>query len=179
VIIPDPLRPPVHLAIDTNLLLLLLGYQCLLLENTKALERARVLTDIRGRSDHISPERFDDLWRLFRGAARRIVTQHVIAETYGSRRRLGSFRHRKDLVWRGAIELLTDPGIEEQSCQVRDVHEKEEYRDILSELGPADAGLLYTAERQKATIITDDGPLVHWAGVRSVPAIGLKQIGLR
>jgi hypothetical protein len=29
---------------------------------------------------------------------------------------------------------------------------------------------------QKATIITDDGRLVHWAGVRAVPAVFLNQI---
>ena len=149
--ISDPLRPPVKLAIDTNLLLLLVGYQCLLFENASALERARVLTEIRGRDDGISPDRFDDLWNLFQSAARRIVTQHVIAETYGLRRRLASFRDRKDLVWRSALVLLANPGIEEQSCSIRDVHNRREYSDILTELGPADAGLIYTAEHQKAT----------------------------
>jgi hypothetical protein len=93
-----PLRPPVELAIDTNLLLLLLGYQRLRLENAPPLVRARVLTEIRGRNDRISPETFDDLWNLFHSAARRIVTQHILAETYGLRRRLASFRHRKELV---------------------------------------------------------------------------------
>jgi len=176
--ISDPLRPPVKIAIDTNLLLLLLGYQCLRFENAPALERTRVLTEIRGRDDGISPERFDDLWNLFHRAARRIVTQHIVAEAYGLRHRLTSFRHRKALVWRSAILLLANPGIEELSCQIRDVHERHPYRDILEELGPADAGLIYTAESNKATIITDDGRLAHWAAVRSVPALGLNQIGL-
>src|SRR5260370_7274711 len=97
--IRDPLRPPVCLVVDSSLLLLVVGYQCLQLEKAQALERARVLTQIRGRDDDISPERFDDLWHLFRGAARRIVTQHVIAETYGLRRKLPAFRHRRHLVW--------------------------------------------------------------------------------
>jgi len=175
VIIPDPLRPPLCLVIDTNVLLLLIGYQCSQLENTGPLERTRVLNKIRGRDD-ISPDRFDDLWQLFQSAKRRIVTEHVIAETYGLRERLP---HRKDLVWRGAIKLLTDPGIEELSCRVKEVDEKTGYGKILTELGPADAGLLYTAEREKATLITDDGQLVHWAGVRSVPAVSLHQIGGR
>lgn len=174
--IRDPLRPPVKLAIDTNLLLLLLGYQCLLFENASPKARTRVLTEIRGRDDSISPERFDDLWNLFHSAARRIVTQHVITETYGLRRRLASFRDRKDLVWRSALRLLADPGIEEQSCSIRDVHNRREYSDILTELGPADAGLIYTAEHQKVTIITDDGQLAHWAAVRLVPAILSNQI---
>jgi hypothetical protein len=69
-----------------------------------------------------------------------------------------------------------DPGIEEHSCLIKDVLELEGYRDILDELGPSDAGLIFTAERQKATIITDDGQLVHWAAVRAVPAVFLNQI---
>jgi rRNA-processing protein FCF1 len=173
----DPLSPPVCLAIDTNLLLVLLGYRCLLFQGAKPIERGRVLTEIRGRDDNVSPERFDDLWDLFRNAARRIVTQHVVAETYGSRRKLGSFQHQKDLVWRSARALLMDhPGIEEQACTIRDVLERKEYRNILEELGPTDAGLILTAERQKATIITDDGRLAHLARARSVQAMGLHEI---
>jgi hypothetical protein len=175
-VIRNPLQPPVCIVIDTTLLLLLLGYQCLLFEQAEPLERIRVLTEIRGRDDRISPERFDGLWDLFRSATRRIVTQHVVAEAYGSRNRLASFRHQKELVWRSAITLLANPGIEEQSCLITDVVEREGYRDILHELGPSDAGLIFTAELLKATIITDDGRLVHWAGVRAVPAVFLNQI---
>jgi rRNA-processing protein FCF1 len=173
VTIRDPLRPPVCLVIDTNLLLLLLGYQCLLLESAKARERNRVLAQICGRADNLSPERFDDLWNLFRSAERRIVTQHVVAESYGLRKRLA---FRKDLIWASAIGLLANPGIEEQSCQVGDLL-REGYRDILAEIGPSDAGLILTAEQQKATIVTDDGPLAYWARVRSIPAVLLSQLG--
>jgi hypothetical protein len=38
------------------------------------------------------------------------------------------------------------------------------------------AGLIFTAELQKATIVTDDGRLAHWAGVRAVPAVFLNQV---
>ena len=63
--------------IDTNILLLLLGYQCLEFDNTMGPTRARALSDIQGRGDNLSPERFNDLWELFHMATRRIVTQHV------------------------------------------------------------------------------------------------------
>lgn len=76
----DPLRVPVCLAIDANLILLLLGYQCLLFQKAKSLDPVRILREIRGRDDGILPERFDDLWSLFLAASRRIVTEHVIAE---------------------------------------------------------------------------------------------------
>jgi hypothetical protein len=117
VIIPDPLAQPVSLAVDTNLLLLLLGYQCLLFEKTVPLQRARVLKEIRGRDDNISPERFDSLWHLFQTAKRRIVTQHVIAETYGLRKLLAKLGLPKDLVWDSAKALLDDPGIEENPAR--------------------------------------------------------------
>jgi len=170
----DPLRPPMSLAIDTNIMLVLLGYQCLLSKNAPSRERARVLAEIRGRADGLSPERFDDLWQLFHHASRRIATEHLIAETYGRRKLL---RFQKELVWKCAMELLTDPGIEELSCPVRELYEREGYRKMLIELGPCDAGLVYTAEKQKATILTDDDPLIRWANVRSVRAIPLNQLG--
>lgn len=175
----DPLHLPGSIVIDTSLLLLLLGYQCLEMERGRPADRVNKLSAIRGRDDNLPSDCFDDLWELFQGAKRRIVTQHVIAETYGSRNRLASFRHRRDLVWRSAIALLTDPGIEEYSCPIRHVHDRPEYRKILVALGPADAGLIYVAEQLDATVITDDGPLKHWAGVRSVPAVLLNELGTR
>ena len=93
------LSPRPTLVIDTNILLLLIGYACSRLDKQSALERSRILNDIRGR-DRVSPDGFDNLWRVFETAATRIVTQHVIAEAYGLRKRLGS-GYRKDLVWQG------------------------------------------------------------------------------
>lgn len=92
---------------------------------------------------------------------------------------MARLRHRKDIVWRSALLLLANPGIEEQSCVIRDLNETREYEHILQEIGPADAGLIYCAEHNKAAIVTDDGELAHWAGVRSVPAVLLGQLGHR
>jgi rRNA-processing protein FCF1 len=166
------------LVLDTNVLLLLIGYECSRLEALGDLDRRRVLEEIRGRGDRVSPERFDDLWRLFQSATQRIVTQHVIAEAYGLRSKLGAFRSRKSLVWRAALEILRSPGIEEDSFQVRQLSDLPEYRKILTEIGPADTGLLFTAERRKATILTEDRELWHWATVRNIPVLALNQIGL-
>jgi predicted nucleic acid-binding protein len=167
-------RGPAVLVIDTNVLLVLLGYQCLQLDNARGLERERVLNEIRGREDVISPARFDDLWNLFHTSKRRIVTPHVIAETYGLRKLLA---FPKDLIWDAARTILDRPGIEEQSCLLSEVFGIEGYRTILKELGPADAGLIYTAERHKATVISDDGGLRPLASARSVTVLALKQLG--
>jgi rRNA-processing protein FCF1 len=126
----------------------------------------------------VSPERFDALWRLFQYSAKRIVTQHVIAEAYGLRGRLGSFRSRKDLVWRAALEILSNPGIEEDSVQVKELNDLPEYQKILTVIGPADTGLLYVAEQRHAVLLTEDGPLQRWASVRSIPWLTLNQLGL-
>jgi rRNA-processing protein FCF1 len=163
------------LVIDTNILLLVLGYQCLESEKTVPLRRAEVLGDIRGRGDNLSPERFDDLWQVFRRARQRIVTQHVVAEVYGLRKRLP---FHKDVIWRSAIEILMDPGLEEKPCSVRELSQEQGYEKILTELGPTDAGLLLTAERYRATVLTDDGPLFRRARERHILAIPLSQIGL-
>lgn len=161
------------IAVDTNVFLLLLGYQCLLLDRATGLQRSQVLGDLRGRSDTVPPERFDDLWQLFMSPGERIVTHHVVAEVYGLRRRL---RLRKDLVWRAAHTLL-DLGIEEVPCSVRQIRERFGNELPLTELGPTDAGLLYVAEDRKATILSEDGSLTHGAGTRGIRSLTLNQIG--
>jgi hypothetical protein len=109
-------------------------------------------------------------------SAQRIVTQHVIAEAYNLRTRLGSLSNRRDLVWQGALDILRDPGIEEESIRIRDLNGKPDYRDILTTLGPADTGLLYIAEQRKGTIITEDGPLLNFALDRGIRWRSLKGI---
>jgi uncharacterized protein YacL len=49
---------------------------------------------------------------------------------------------------------------------------------MIEEIGPTDAGLIYIAEVEKATIISEDGQLRPWAGVRSVPILNLDELGL-
>ena len=84
-------HPARSLAIDTSLFLLVVTYRCLASGNAR--DRVRILTDIRGRSDNLPPERFDD-----------------------------------------------------------------------------------AAEQQKATLITDDAKLLHYAYIRSVPAFPLHRV---
>jgi hypothetical protein len=97
----------------------------------------------------------------------------VVAEVYGLRRRLSL---RKDLVWRAAHTLL-DFGIEEVPCSVLQIRERFGNELPLTELGPIDAGLLYVAEDRKATILSEDGSLTHWAGTRGIRSLTLNQIG--
>jgi hypothetical protein len=171
-----PLSPRPTLVIDTNILLLLVGYQCSLIESAVPLERSRLLSDIRRRPDAVSPERFTDLWQLFKVAAQRIVTQHVIAEAYNLGKNLSCFRGKKELVWRSALKILENPGIDEASIAISELNSSA-YREILLQIGPADAGLLYIAEQRKAVVLTEDGPLQHWASTRSISCLTLNQIG--
>jgi rRNA-processing protein FCF1 len=170
------LPPRPVLVIDTNILLLLIGYRCSQLDEMGPQGRTRLLNEIRG-NHRALPERFDHLWLFFRNAAHRIVTQHVIAEAYNLRTRaLGSLRNRRDLAWEGALGILRDPGIEEQSFRVRALDEEPEYRKILVRLGPADTGLLYVAEQRKATIVSEDGELRNLALNRGIRCLTLEEI---
>lgn len=173
-LLPSPLR----LAIDTNVFVLLLAYQCLTSEDSPAPARARVLDDVRGRGDGLLPDRYDELWQIFQRASRRIITQHVIAEAYGLRHRFGPLLHGEELYWRMAVALLTDYNVGEESCPIRDLYNTEPYRSILLAIGPTDAGLLHVAEQQKAKIITDDHGLLHFAHDRRVHAVPLNQLQL-
>jgi len=174
--IVDPMRQRERIVLDTNILLVLIGYAWLT-PVMRALDRARALSRIRGQEESVSPEVFDRLWQLFRTASRRIVTQHVVAETYNLRKLLPSRPSQERPIWHGAVAFLLDSqiAIEEQSCAVRDL--QKESSKILDELGPCDTGLIFTAEREKATIVTDDGPLERWARVRRVPVITFETIG--
>ena len=165
--------PSRSLAIDTSLFLLVVTYKCLASGNAR--DRVRILTDIRGRSDNLPPERFDDLWHVFERAARRIITQQVVAEVLRFSRP-GWIRDHKDDVLENAIALTKEFGVKEYSCPILEIHAREGYGPALIELGATDAGLLYTAEQQKATLITDDAKLLHYAYTRSVPAFPLDRV---
>ena len=167
---------PQCLVIDTNVLLLILADQCHRSLSTDSLQRVRVLNEIRGRSDDVAPQQFEALRQLFYHAKRRIITTHVVAEAYGLRKRLGTLKYKKDLVWKNAVSLLGDPGIEEMHCSMLDLQVNEAHRKILFELGPCDADVILTAQQQKATALTDDGKLCNWAKQLIVPTLNLHQL---
>ncbi len=54
------------------------------------------------------------------------------------------------------LKILSHPGIEEASLDLRTMCEKPEYRRIANTIGPIDAGLIYLAEQRKATILSED-----------------------
>jgi rRNA-processing protein FCF1 len=168
------LSPRPTLVIDTNILLLLIGYEYSFSDRLDGPARSRLLNDIHGKGEHVSPDRFDDLWEFFNFAAHRIVTQHVIAEAYSRGKKF--FPGKKELFWKSVLAILRNRGIEEASFVVRDMVDATSYEKILSEIGPADAGILYTAQQRKATILTNDGPLQHWASARNIQWLSLNQI---
>ncbi len=157
-------------------LLLIVAYNFALSENLSNLQRVELLRVVHGRDRFISAECFKSLWNLFHTARRRVVTHHVIAEAYGLAGRLDYFRRRKASVLETALSLFRLPGIEERSCSLEKLEGDRDYRKILRELGPADAGVMHTAENLKATIVTDDSRLASWAerhSVRTLQVISL------
>jgi rRNA-processing protein FCF1 len=165
---------PTALVFDANILVLLIALDCLIQTGQNAADRFEVLRKIRGRDDDVSLARFDELRRVFDRTERRIVTQRVLAEVYGLRKKL---RFEKALVWDVAANLLLNPGkIEECSCSLTELYARDDCRKIVREIGPTDAGIIYTAETRKCAIVTDDGELRSWAWVRLVESVSLDQI---
>jgi hypothetical protein len=169
--------PPPILVIDTNVLLLMIGYQYSLLKKSDALQRSQLLYELRSRDRDILPERFDALWQLFNAAAARIVTEHVISETFSLGKNFRYFSGNRELVWKSALQIFDRPGIEEVSIRVDDLKGLPVYGEILLKAGPTDTGLLFVAEQRQATILTEDGPLWNWASDRNIQWLSLNQIG--
>jgi hypothetical protein len=163
------LAAPPAIAIDTNLFSVLLRYFSLESQDVDPAERERQLQKVSGRPDPVSLEQFDSLWQIFERAPRRIVTQHVVAEAFSN-------KMRKQFNWSSAIRLLPSYFVEERGCCISDVYAHREFQRMLQEIGPTDAGLIYTAEIEKATIISEDGRLRHWAEVREVPTLAVNQL---
>jgi hypothetical protein len=157
------------IAIDTNLFLVLLRYFSFEFEKSSLAERERILRAELGGRHPVSLEQFEALWRLFERSPRRIVTQHVVAEAFSS-------KMRKRFDWTRVIELLPRYAVEERGCRVADLYALDDFRGILEDLGPTDAGLIYTAREEKATILSEDGQLRSWAHARSVETLTLNQL---
>ena len=167
-----------RLAIDANVLSLLVVYN--LCVNARAVERGIILNEVRRGQDKsdLPPERFEDLWQVFSSGrvTRRIVTQHVVAETLSRLR--GWLKVRSEAVRNSGISLVLAFGLEEQPCRIRDLAADEAYLKALIVLGPTDAGLLHVAESTRATLITDDGPLRGFAAGRGVEAYPVGDVHL-
>jgi hypothetical protein len=82
---------------------------------------------------------------------------------------------RKQFNWSTAIGLLPKHHVEERGCCISDLYVNSDFRLIMEQLGPTDAGLIYT-EMEKATILSEDGPLRNWAHVRRVEILALNQL---
>ena len=92
--------------IDTNQMLLLIAYEVLRHTKRSALERANILYEVRERDDDVPPEQFEELWLLFQSVRRKVITQHVVAETYNLRHRLRPLQTKSDRIWEAATQLL-------------------------------------------------------------------------
>jgi len=133
-------------------------------------ERERQLQKVLARPEPASLEQFDALWQIFERAPRRIVTQHVVAEAFTNRMR----RHSN---WSRAIGLLPNR-VEERGCSIADPYAGGAFRRIIGEIGPTDAGLIYTAEIEKATIIFGRRPAAALGGGARCPCAVPQSVGL-
>ena len=164
------LSVPKVIAIDTNLFSLVLLHRRLKSQGLGAPERERELQEVWGREDAVSLEQFDALWQMFERAHRRIVTQHIVAEVFSNKRR----RLLKE--WRSAIKLLPKYSVEERGCCVCDLYASDDFHQIMEEIGPTDAGLIYTAEREGATIVTEDRRLRQFSYDHGIAVLTLNEL---
>ena len=165
-------HPAAPLALDTNPFLLLVTYRYLKSKNATALERMLALSDVRDQSDYVEPWSAFTLHYRYRQTPYHIrITRLPGAPPGGTRLSLDG-----QALAGNAISLLDDFRVEEHSCPILDLHANGDYRKVLIALGYTDAGLLHTAERHKATLITEDTKLLSFAYARLVPAFPLSQL---
>lgn len=133
------------IAIDTNLLLVLLAYDYIEHSKPTDVMKLRILDDLRGRGREVPLACYTNLWMLFERASRRVVTQHVIAEVHNLQKRVPVLRTGWSSFWDAGARLVRDNQVEELPCTVADLDRHEAFRVILREIGPTDAGLLFVA----------------------------------
>ena len=131
---------------------------------------------MRGRDDDVLPEQFEKLWLLFQSARRKVITQHVVAETYSLRHRLRPLQTQSDRIWGAATQLLYRDRIEERACSITELYKDETYGQIVRAIGPTDAGLILTAQELKCDILSEDGELSDWSWKQRVPCLPLKAL---
>lgn len=162
--------------IDTNQVLLLIALEVLRHTQRSALDRVNILNAVRARDDDVPPEQFEQLWLVFQNAVRKVITQHVVAETYNLRHRLRPLQTQSDRIWRAATQLLYRDHIEERACSMTELYQDEGYAKIVRAIGPADAGLILTAQQLECGILSEDEQLSHWSWTRLVPCVSLKAL---
>jgi len=87
----------------------------------------------------------------------KLITSHVIGELTGLiTSRLDLKGARRIAFWRASLDLLTEWSVREHLVRVADLFEVDDLRGLVSEIGPADVGLIHLARLQNSTIITDD-----------------------
>jgi hypothetical protein len=164
------------LAIDTSVLLLLIGYKYAETAGLAPPRRVELLYNIWGRNRGLLPPViFDDLQQMFLHAQARLVTQHIVLESYRRGRELNCFGDKAGF-WDAMLKIMNDPGIEETPIEVGRLNGAPPYDKIMKAIGPADAGLIYTAESRKGTVVTGDAHLRHWAEARGAECLAPAQI---
>jgi len=160
------------IAIDTNLLLVVLADEQLRRRNTAGPARLSSLRDVWGQPGGVQPERFQDLRTVVLQANHRIVTQHVIAEVYNLCDRFSVLRDLNTVT-----DLLAGLGLSEHPCSFADLMNRDDYRKILGDVGVTDAGLIYVAEGKKAVILSENHrDLWRCAHARSVQCYDLRSV---
>lgn len=99
----------------------------------------------------------DDYLERLRQIPEKLITSHVIGELTGLiTSRLDLKGARRIDFWKTSIDLLVEWNVREQLVRVIDLLKINDLGDLVSEIGPADVGLIYLARQQNCMLITED-----------------------
>ncbi len=158
------------IAIDTNILLILIAYETIEIRGLEGPAALKVLNDVWGQRQ-LGWEEFRRLFAVCRSARRRVVTQHVDSEVFSQRDKLRFDRETLEKAVLGVAD-----GMEKIPCSLQDLYTDSDYRKILLELGPADAGLIWVAQQNRLEILSVDRKLAQFAQGRSVNVFSIQDL---
>lgn len=90
---------------------------------------------------------------LFRSIKKLLITSHVIGELR-SRYKVPANIHRE--FWLSAMKTLSERGLDERLLALLEMYRDAGLKEVISNSGPTDAGLVALARREQCVLLTDD-----------------------
>lgn len=125
------------------------------------------------------PECQEGYLELFTSIRTVVTTSHVIGELQGLwKSRVNRKGDDLRLFWQRSMEFFMEKNLNEELLRLLDLQGREESCEAVCALGPADAGLIDLAQRERCSVVTDDWDLAQRLRSKNVDCFLTQERGL-